>query len=233
MDLLVSIVGNDTTASGTFTGVPFGDYAVSCQVFDGAALLLGSGTIPTLTVGAGPTPTVRLTIEVDPDPTGSAPFVVTVVERAGTATTTVSAGGNHTCAVVGGSVRCVGYNAYGQLGNNTTTNSSIPVSVSGISGAIEVSAGDAHSCAVMTGGIVQCWGGNSAGQLGNSTTIDSSIPVSVSNISGVIAVSAGDRHSCALMTGGTVQCWGYNGSGQLGNNTTVNSSSPVSMIGIP
>ena len=43
--------------------------------------------------------------------------------------TAISAGGYHSCAVADGRAYCWGYNAYGQIGNNTTTNASLPVPV--------------------------------------------------------------------------------------------------------
>jgi alpha-tubulin suppressor-like RCC1 family protein len=79
----------------------------------------------------------------------------------------------------GGTVQCWGDNKAGQLGNGTTTDSSVPVTVSGITNATAVAAGGLYACAMLSGSTVQCWGDNKAGQLGNGTTTDSSIPVSV------------------------------------------------------
>jgi uncharacterized repeat protein (TIGR01451 family) len=149
----------------------------------------------------------------------------------------VSAGGSvlqsHTCATLAdGTVQCWGYNGSGELGNGTTANSSTPVTVSGISTAVTVSAGPAHTCATLADGTLQCWGYNGYGQLGNGTTTSSSTPVTVSGISNAIAVSAGAYHTCATLADGTLRCWGYNAYGQLGNGTTTNSSVPVTVSGI-
>jgi alpha-tubulin suppressor-like RCC1 family protein len=48
--------------------------------------------------------------------------------------TAISAGGSHTCALLStGAVECWGYNADGNLGNGHTTNSDLPILVSGFS----------------------------------------------------------------------------------------------------
>ena len=75
-----------------------------------------------------------------------------------------------------------GWNYSGQLGNGTTTKSNVPVSVTGLTGAIAIAAGLDYTCALLTGGMVQCWGYNGFGQLGNGTNTDSNVPVSVTGL---------------------------------------------------
>ena len=120
-----------------------------------------------------------------------------------------------------------GLNQAGQLGDNSTVNSTVPVSVIGLTGVTGVSGGLSHSLAVRADGTAWAWGLNVDGELGNNSTTSSSVPVPVSNLTGVTQVSGGGWHSLALTSGGTVWAWGDNQYGQLGNNSETNSSVPV------
>ena len=149
--------------------------------------------------------------------------------------TQVAAGVGHTCALTtAGAVQCWGWNRDGQLGNNSTTSSPVPVAVSGLgSGVVTIAVGDYHTCAVTLAGGAQCWGNNHYGELGNNSTTDSPVPVAVSGLaSGVAAIGGGGAHTCALTTAGAVKCWGLNAYGQLGNNSTTDSPVPVVVTGL-
>ena len=147
----------------------------------------------------------------------------------------LAAGGSHTCAVTtSGGAKCWGYNSSGQLGNNSTTQSLVPVDVVGLtSGVMSITRGTSHTCAVTTSGGAKCWGYNSSGQLGNNSTTNSSVPVDVVGLtSGVMSITGGSSHTCAVTTAGGAKCWGSNGYGQLGNNSATNSSVPVDVVGL-
>lgn len=149
--------------------------------------------------------------------------------------TQMSAGGTHTCAVTTqGGAMCWGANESGQLGNNSTTQSLVPVSVYGLDTDVaSISAGASHTCAVTKTGGAKCWGYNGFGRLGNNSTAQSLVPVNVSGLaSGVAQVVAAGGSSCALTTSGAVYCWGYNAFGQLGNNSTIPSPVPVAVYGM-
>jgi alpha-tubulin suppressor-like RCC1 family protein len=149
-------------------------------------------------------------------------------------TVDISTGGfAHSCAVrFDGTIRCWGYNAYGQLGDGTTANRVAPGLVVGITRAVEVSAGYLHSCARLEDGTVQCWGYNAYGQLGNGTTDNSLSPVTVIGISNAVELASGTSHTCARLQDGSVQCWGYNAYGQLGDGTTTNRVAPGLVVGL-
>lgn len=156
----------------------------------------------------------------------------------------VTAGYGHTCALVAdGGVKCWGNNFRGPLGDGTQTNRFTAVAVCAnaacngqLSGAVNIEAGDRHTCALMTGGGIKCWGSNAQGQLGDGQACGATAcltPVDVQGLAGAaIAVSGGIWHTCAVLSTGSVQCWGTNFAGQLGNGTTNSSSVPVTAQGI-
>jgi alpha-tubulin suppressor-like RCC1 family protein len=152
----------------------------------------------------------------------------------------IAAGGTgYTCALTtAGGILCWGGNHFGTLGDGTTTDSLVPVPVSGLaSGVAAISAGEDHVCAVTTTGSLQCWGNNGWGQLGNDYGPPgywaSNVPLTVPGFSsGVAAATAAGSHTCALTTAGGVQCWGSNTYGEVGNGTTGQISVPVPVVGL-
>lgn len=101
----------------------------------------------------------------------------------GTTYSKVSVGGvyyMHTCAVTtSGVLKCWGDNGSGQLGNGSTTSSSVPIIIdSGVSYK-DVSVNFDHSCGVTTAGVLKCWGSNGSGQLGLGNTTSQNVPTAV------------------------------------------------------
>ncbi|MGW4702256.1 RCC1 domain-containing protein [Streptomyces sp. NPDC004285] len=148
----------------------------------------------------------------------------------------IAAGADHNLALVGpagngGVVMAWGYNATGQLGDDSTINRFTPVKVQDTwTGEVSrIAAGAKHSLAV-TGKdtALHAWGQNTSGQLGDGTTDYRITPVPVPGIKGVQLVAGGREHTLVLLADNTVRSWGANGSGQLANGTTTDSSAPPS-----
>jgi alpha-tubulin suppressor-like RCC1 family protein len=129
-----------------------------------------------------------------------------------------------------------GANGFGELGNNTTTNSSAPVRVKLLpNGVARPVAAARHSFALLADGSLVAWGRNASGELGNGTAVQSLVPVAVSGFgpgSGVVAVAgnapeltttslSGDGHSMALKSDGSVWGWGHGNSGEIGDGVAL------------
>ena len=152
-----------------------------------------------------------------------------------TGITQITSGAMHSCALLNsGSVRCWGDNGFGQLGNGTTRDASVPLAVAGITNAVAIDSASTSlsTCAVLATGGVRCWGRNHHGQLGNGTTTDSTTPVAVSNITGATSIAAGQDHTCVALSNGEARCWGWNNRGQLGNGTTTDTLVPATVTGL-
>ncbi|MBT5183924.1 MAG: hypothetical protein HOM47_01980, partial [Euryarchaeota archaeon] len=132
----------------------------------------------------------------------------------------------HTCILnQNGAVYCWGYNAYGQLGDGTTTNRNEMVQsiLPSSDPAVYLVAGYTHSCALLESGDMRCWGRNHQGQLGvkSNTPISYKYPTDVLDLPlEPISFDLGFEHTCALLKTQTSLCWGLNNYGQLGDGTT-------------
>ena len=147
--------------------------------------------------------------------------------------TQLAAGLYHTCALLtDGSVRCWGWNAFGQLGLGHQRDIGDDEPISDVP-AVElgetvtaIAAGWTNTCAVLSSGQIRCWGDGTAGQLGDGQLRivgDDEVPASVAALwfgEPITQVQIGDMRICALSAGGALRCWGANDQGQLGLGNT-------------
>ncbi|MEZ4312289.1 MAG: hypothetical protein R3F14_30030 [Polyangiaceae bacterium] len=155
----------------------------------------------------------------------------------------VTAGYLHTCARLSdGALKCWGGAGSLQYLLGSEVPSGGVVTVAGIDGLLaastDVSAGETHSCAVLSNGAVRCWGAGATGQLGDGTQASSNTPVAVIGINGsgaaasAVSVAAAGTHSCAVLSNGAVRCWGGNTYGQLGDGGNILAAVPSPVSGI-
>ncbi|MBI3776967.1 MAG: Ig-like domain-containing protein [Gammaproteobacteria bacterium] len=168
------------------------------------------------------------------------PYVVLGTNQQGKNLNAVAlyAGAYHTCARLDedAKVKCWGWNNDGQLGlGNTETHGTGPLQMGdylpaldfgSYRFALQLSLGDAHSCAVLDNWNVKCWGLGIHGQLGlGSAASLGGSPQQMGNYLPVVnlgmnrtapEISAGAEHTCARLDDGRTKCWGNNGAGQLG-----------------
>jgi cysteine-rich repeat protein len=146
-------------------------------------------------------------------------------------------GGYHGCVLVdGGTVKCWGLGAAGQLGlGDNESRGDAPSEMGDALAAVDLGSGRSatslavgyeHTCALLDDGSVKCWGlgvygqlglgdgesrGDGPGEMGDALTA-----VDLGTGHTATAIAAGSGHTCAVLDDGSVKCWGYNASGQLG-----------------
>ncbi len=141
----------------------------------------------------------------------------------------------HNCALTSeGKMYCWGYNASGQLGNSSTTDSSVPVQVNGALAGKTVTAigGTGNTSCAIAESKIYCWGDNSSGTVGaNTTTSYYTTPTLVAATGAANELSttytatdlstsgSRSRNMCAIVSG-KAYCWGPNNAGQIGDGTT-------------
>ena len=140
----------------------------------------------------------------------------------------ISAGGEHTCALLDdNSVKCWGLNHVGQVGDGTIINKNAPTEVdTGAGSVVAIGAGGHTSCAFFDDGSLACWGSNGSGQLGTGEDAFVVSPQTIDNGGHTItAIDGGIGHTCGRDPDQLVKlrCWGLNDSGQIGNGMKRNS----------
>jgi alpha-tubulin suppressor-like RCC1 family protein len=148
---------------------------------------------------------------------------------------TLAGASNHALYDAGGTVYACGQNLQGSLGDGSMGNSTRPVRVVGLHGAIvtELVASFANSGALLSNGEYLDWGYNAQGQLGDGRHgRPSDIPVQVDLPGPVTQVAEGgsiwgNGQTLAMLSDGSLWSWGADWCYQLGNGRTGIDPSPV------
>lgn len=148
-----------------------------------------------------------------------------------TTATAVAGGENHTLwLLANGTVESCGTNAQGQLGvGSAISSSNVAIPVPGLSGIVEISAGERTSAVRDSEGRVFMWGSNTTGAVGDGTGVNKYEAVFVIGDASQVA-SGGDlsenAHSFALVAG-ELWGWGCDTNRQIGDGSPSNKLSPV------
>jgi alpha-tubulin suppressor-like RCC1 family protein len=153
---------------------------------------------------------------------------------AGRTATAITAGDDHTCALLDDrTVRCWGFAIMGQLGYGNRDDIGYGETMPAIAGPVDVGrgrtataidAGGYRTCALLDDGAVRCWGDGQDGGLGYGNTEgvgDDETPGSVTPLDlgaggTAVGISVGYLHACVVLDDGTVRCWGNGSVGALG-----------------
>ena len=173
----------------------------------------------------------------------------------GRTATAIAAGGYFTCAILdNGTLKCWGYNASGQLGQNSTTTLGDDVNEMGqyllpiYLGAKRTAksvytsrrADLDYVCAILDDDSLKCWGENGEGQLGlgdsdnrgdASGEMQTLGTVNLGTGQTAAQVAMGEMHTCVLLASTDIKCFGRGNVGQLGNGTGASHGSSSATTG--
>jgi len=157
----------------------------------------------------------------------------------GTGNLDIALGGEHTCVLNSdGGVQCSGKNTHHQVDDRNQGETdgtfimsrddyemsnfyyytwSDPLINSLNSNFLAISAGEKHTCGIVTEGKVLCWGANYNGQCGDQTTSFNPLIMTVVTLltPPMASFDAGGKFTCGVMAAGSVRCWGDNTEGQF------------------
>lgn len=150
----------------------------------------------------------------------------------------IDVGGSHCLALRDdGTVWAWGLNNFGQLGDGTFANRSLPVQVGGgsLNNVVAISAGTIFSMCLLSDGSLRCWGDNAFAQLGTGSTGSAqNLPVTNATPNDIIAIAAGDYHAYALRSNGALLGWGTALFGAVGNGSTTGLlATPTAQLNLP
>lgn len=125
-----------------------------------------------------------------------------------------------------------GFNGYGQLGDNTATNRSTPVSVLGtVKTFCKIALSDTAVAGIDKNGKLWTWGWGGAGELANNSNgpVNSVLtPIAISGATKTFCNVFGSYQTMhAIDSNNNLWGWGYNLYGQLGDNTVLSRLTPV------
>jgi alpha-tubulin suppressor-like RCC1 family protein len=173
--------------------------------------------------GSGP-------LGIDPPGVRSTPVAVSGITNA----VAISSSSWDACALLAdGTVKCWGEGSTCQIGfqiNGACTSSIHPVAIAGLTDAVAISAGDDHTCAILSTGKMRCWGDNTYGELGTGSTSprESVTPLDVNGPSTFVGVATANHLTCGVLQDGEILCWGKDVSG-LAPVANVTSAVAISM----
>jgi alpha-tubulin suppressor-like RCC1 family protein len=144
----------------------------------------------------------------------------------------IAQGSTHALALKqDGTVWAWGENTNGQLGNNSTNNSTTPLQVQGLAGVSAIAAGVKFSVALHGGGEAEStlwtWGLNTSGQLGDGTINQRLVPVRVASLTGIGSINTLDAAVNVMTADSALLSWGESSDGQTAQGDRIDRLTPV------